>query len=141
MFIYLQLCEAKIQVKSEDLSQSEAEENVSGSEKETEHNVPSESNALLTSFLHNSQQVVPRPKLLQTNYGTLASIWIEKLERLHPVQKLFAEKAINDILFEAELGNLNRNSVRINEPPVTESTARIAPANISSSSHIESTQQ
>ncbi|KAM3960168.1 uncharacterized protein ACR2FA_005799 [Aphomia sociella] len=45
----------------------------------------------------------------------VALIWAEKLNRLQPEQRLFAEKAINDVLFEAELGNLNRYSVKINE--------------------------
>ncbi|CAG9559067.1 unnamed protein product [Danaus chrysippus] len=49
-------------------------------------------------------------------YNPLAVIWSEKLERLCPIQKLYAEKAINDILFEAELGNLNKYSVLINPP-------------------------
>lgn len=45
----------------------------------------------------------------------IAKIWAGKLKSLAPDQKLFAEKAINDILFEAQLGNLSRHSVRINE--------------------------
>ncbi|KAL0840718.1 hypothetical protein ABMA28_015906 [Loxostege sticticalis] len=45
----------------------------------------------------------------------LALYWSNTLDRLDPVQRLYAKKAINDILFEAELGNLNRYSVRIND--------------------------
>ncbi|XP_072390121.1 uncharacterized protein [Diabrotica undecimpunctata] len=45
----------------------------------------------------------------------IAKVWATKLEKLHPQQKLFAEKAINDILFEEEMGQLQRYSVRINE--------------------------
>ncbi|XP_059049132.1 uncharacterized protein LOC131844302 [Achroia grisella] len=44
----------------------------------------------------------------------IAFIWADKLENLQPKQRLFAEKAINDVLFEAELENLNRFSVKIN---------------------------
>lgn len=40
-----------------------------------------------------------------------ASVWANKLNSLEPLQKIYAEKAINDILFEAELGNLTRKSV------------------------------
>lgn len=57
-------------------------------------------------------------------------MWASKLQTLDSNQKLFAEKAINDILFEAQLGTLNRNSVHINPqsttgnctPSLTEST-------------------
>lgn len=55
----------------------------------------------------------------------LAKVWAGKLKTLDSNQKLFAEKAINDILFEAQLGTLNRNSVHINNPPsTTGSTSR-----------------
>jgi len=60
----------------------------------------------------------------------IAKVWASKLATLDSNQKLFAEKAINDILFEAQLGTLNRNSVHINPqsttgnyiPSLTEST-------------------
>lgn len=44
----------------------------------------------------------------------VAKVWSQKLKELQPRQKLFAEKAINDILFEAQLGTLNKNSIKIN---------------------------
>ncbi|XP_063623067.1 uncharacterized protein LOC134795167 [Cydia splendana] len=50
-----------------------------------------------------------------TTAWSLAHIWSQKLEKMEPMQRLLAEKAINDVLFEAELGNLNRHSVKINE--------------------------
>ncbi|CAH1396350.1 unnamed protein product [Nezara viridula] len=42
----------------------------------------------------------------------VAKGWAMKLNRLSPDQRLFAEKIINDTLFEAQLGNLTRNGVR-----------------------------
>ncbi|XP_023942156.2 uncharacterized protein LOC112048733 [Bicyclus anynana] len=45
----------------------------------------------------------------------IALEWSETLARLDPLQRLYAKKAINDILFEAELGTLHKHSVRINE--------------------------
>lgn len=45
-----------------------------------------------------------------------ALYWSQKLEKLNPTQRVYAEKYINDILFEAEIGNLGRNSVYINCP-------------------------
>lgn len=45
---------------------------------------------------------------------SIAFDWAETLERLTPTQRLYAKKAINDVLFEAELGNLHRYSVQIN---------------------------
>lgn len=44
-----------------------------------------------------------------------ALYWTEKLSRLSNTQRIYAEKAINEILFEAELGTLNKHSVKINE--------------------------
>jgi len=49
----------------------------------------------------------------------IAKVWASKLQTLDSNQKLFAEKAINDILFEAQLGTLNRNSVHINPQSTT----------------------
>lgn len=46
---------------------------------------------------------------------TICKVWGEKLLELDPQQRLLAEKAINDILFEASQGLLNRQSVKINE--------------------------
>ncbi|XP_036343551.1 uncharacterized protein LOC118752785, partial [Rhagoletis pomonella] len=48
-----------------------------------------------------------------TNINATALYWSEKLEHLNPTQRMLAEKGINDTLFEAELGNLRRNSVKI----------------------------
>ncbi|XP_063366366.1 uncharacterized protein LOC134654825 [Cydia amplana] len=68
--------------------------------------------AFLSSARNPYQQVQP---LQDTTAWSLAHIWSQKLEKMEPMQRLLAEKAINDVLFEAELGNLNRNSVKINE--------------------------
>ncbi|XP_017483856.1 PREDICTED: uncharacterized protein LOC108372637 [Rhagoletis zephyria] len=48
-----------------------------------------------------------------TNINATALYWSEKLEHLNRTQRMLAEKGINDILFEAELGNLRRDSVNI----------------------------
>lgn len=48
--------------------------------------------------------------------NTTALYWSQKLDKLNPIQKLYAEKFINEILLEAELGNLGKNSVLINSP-------------------------
>lgn len=54
----------------------------------------------------------------------IAKVWASKLKTLDSNQKLFAEKAINDILFEAQLGTLNRNSVHINPQSTTGNFSR-----------------
>lgn len=43
-------------------------------------------------------------------------------------QKIFAEKAINDVLFEAQLGTLNRYSVQINPQSTIENYIRSSTA-------------
>lgn len=61
----------------------------------------------------------------------LAKVWTNKLKTLNSTQRIFAEKAINDVLFEAQLGTLNRNSVQIN--PQSTSENNIWPSTISTS--------
>lgn len=63
----------------------------------------------------------------ENNQGSdldIAKVWASKLKTLDSNQKLFAEKAINDILFEAQLGTLNRNSVHINPQSTTGNFSR-----------------
>jgi hypothetical protein len=48
----------------------------------------------------------------QTEENILAQGWAMKMKKLRPDQKRFAEKIINDMLFEAELCNLTREGVR-----------------------------
>lgn len=65
-------------------------------------------------------------------------VWANKLKNLDPNQRLFAEKAINNILFEAQHGTLNKNSVQINErysPSFTPLSS--TPSSLSSTSDIE----
>lgn len=49
-----------------------------------------------------------------TRSNATAIYWTEKLASLNNTQRIYAEKAINEILLEAELGNLNKHSVKIN---------------------------
>lgn len=52
-------------------------------------------------------------------------MWTSKLKTLDSNQRIFAEKAINDVLFEAQLGTLNRNSVQINPQSTIENYIRL----------------
>ena len=48
----------------------------------------------------------------ETEEDILAKGWAMKLKKLAPDQRRFAEKIINDTLFEAEMGTLTREGVR-----------------------------
>ncbi|XP_049939472.1 uncharacterized protein LOC126416045 isoform X4 [Schistocerca serialis cubense] len=58
---------------------------------------------------------------------TIVKVWCEKLLTLDPQQRIFAEKAINDVLFEASLGTLHRHSVTINSSPLLSSPSASSP--------------
>lgn len=68
-------------------------------------------NELLTLDCKNIDSV----QTIENNLPSIAKVWGEKLLSLDKEQRLYAEKAINDVLFEASLGNLHRHSVKINE--------------------------
>ena len=71
----------------------------------------------------------------QENIPSIAKAWGEKLLTLEPEQRIFAEKAINDILFEASQGTLHRHSLKINEDPFSNTPKSSA----SSSRNVHST--
>lgn len=80
--------------------------------------------SLTSKYLQESKQS-------ENNCPTVAKVWGEKLISLDPLQRIFAEKAINDVLFEASLGNLHRHSIKINEdchqsPSLQSFTSRIS---------------
>ncbi|EEZ99902.1 uncharacterized protein LOC655346 [Tribolium castaneum] len=47
-------------------------------------------------------------RLEEDEFDLLGKIYASKLRKLEKAQRIYAEKIINDALFEAELGNLNR---------------------------------
>lgn len=72
-----------------------------------------------TKFEENDDTVLlPYKRLRESEdeFDKLGAAWACELRKMDPVQQLFAKKAINDVLFEGQLGTLNRNSVIINSP-------------------------
>ncbi|XP_004535935.1 uncharacterized protein LOC101459501 [Ceratitis capitata] len=66
--------------------------------------------------IHDVQANVAYRKLKETNdeADILGISWAYQYRSLSETQKIFAKKAIDDILFEARLGTLKRNSIKIN---------------------------
>ncbi|KAF6209813.1 hypothetical protein GE061_015564 [Apolygus lucorum] len=65
-------------------------------------------------LLQKACALLETPSKPDSNIPSIAIAWGEKLLTLESRQRAFAEKAINDILFEATMGTLNRDSVKIN---------------------------
>lgn len=54
----------------------------------------------------------------EDEFDLLGKLYANKLRKLNLVQKIYAEKIINDTLFEAELCNLNRKCyLKVVDPP------------------------
>jgi len=65
-------------------------------------------------LLHKACTLLESSSKPTSEIPTIAKAWGEKLLTLNSTQRTFAEKAINDILFEANMGTLHRDSVKIN---------------------------
>ncbi|XP_061393720.1 uncharacterized protein LOC133329242 [Musca vetustissima] len=91
---------------------------------------------------NNQFHASPSCNCLSSNYPEEESVtrtWAYKLKRLPRDQRLFAEKFINDILFEAESGTLHRGSMQLNafEPYVRFEESHVD-ENTNSTSHDKS---
>lgn len=49
------------------------------------------------------------PKIVSDKFSDIGKAWGSKLRELNPQQAIHAEKIINDVFYEAQLENLNRN--------------------------------
>ena len=59
----------------------------------------------------------------ENQYERLASAWALELQGMDPTQALYAKNAINDIMFEGQMGTLHRETVVINQQPNPPSTS------------------
>jgi hypothetical protein len=75
----------------------------------------------------------------QHEFDKIASAWAVELQKMEPQQQLFAKKAINNILFEGQLGSLRRDSVQINNSSRSTSpycSMQASPINYLCDSHV-----
>ena len=73
--------------------------------------VATESGILLGEQLHQDASLKIESDLEdESHFEIVGKYVISKLRTLPNIQRIYAEKLINDVLFEAELGNLSRQS-------------------------------
>lgn len=68
------------------------------------------------------------PSTIADKFTDIGKAWASKLRDLDPQQAVHAEKIINDIFYEAQLGNLNRNCY-VHIPPELHTSNYLPPFN------------
>lgn len=63
----------------------------------------------------------------------LTSAWAVELQKMTTTQLIFAKKAINDILFEGQMGTLLRHSV-VNNAPISRTSTPVSDISLGHSS-------
>lgn len=80
-----------------------------------------------TEVLSLIKNKLSKPEENPCRFDILGRNWAEKLKILPNDQRIYAEKLVNDVLFEAELGTLNRNcSISIQAPAAPSTSAQQA---------------
>lgn len=64
----------------------------------------------------------------ENEYDIIAKVWALELQKMSQEQQIYAKKAIHDVIFEGQLGNLHRHSIQFNNTDLNGSSLSCTPS-------------